>query len=49
MKDFLAGGGNSVKTYQNTGILPSYVARPKIETKKKKPRITSGKFRKVKK
>ena len=39
----------NVKTYQNTGILPSYVARPKIETKKKKPRITSGKFRKVKK
>jgi hypothetical protein len=26
MEDFLARGGASVKTYQNTGIVPSYVA-----------------------
>jgi hypothetical protein len=29
MKDFLAGGGAAVTTYKNTGVLPSYVARPR--------------------
>jgi|TARA_R110002072_G_scaffold266132_1_gene425000 hypothetical protein len=29
MKDFLASGGNAVIKYKKTGILPSYVARPK--------------------
>ena len=33
MKDFLAGGGASVKTYKNTGGLPSYVAQPKMSPK----------------
>jgi len=33
MKDFLASGGNAVKTYKNKGVLPSYVARPKTGTR----------------
>jgi len=33
MKDFLASGGAAVKTYQNKGVLPSYVARPKTNSR----------------
>lgn len=39
MEDFLAGGGASVKTYQNTGIVPSYVAAGRKMNNSGKSRI----------
>ena len=39
MEDFLARGGASVKTYQNTGIVPSYVAAGRKMNNSGKSRI----------
>jgi len=37
MQDFLAGGGPAVKAYNNKGILPSYVSRPRTTRPKNAP------------
>ena len=42
MKDFLAGGGAAVTTYEKTGVLPSYVARPKNAPIPSYSRLTKG-------